>query len=93
MSFLSRLGRAAKAAVDYHGATQYQVRGQAVVCPICGGDEFVMVADREVRKPLFSSRNVPWLELDRISTTLICTHCSHLLQFGRAPERTDDTQL
>ncbi len=92
MSFFSRLNRAVKAALDYPGAARYQVRGETVACPVCGGTEFAMVRDRDVRRPLFSRRNLPWLKLDRSSSTLICTHCSHLMQFARAPVRMDQVE-
>ena len=92
MSFFSRLNRAAKAALDYSGAARYEVRGEEVKCPVCRGTEFAMVTDREVRRPLFSRRNLPWLKLDRNSSTLICAHCSHLMQFGRSPVRVEQVE-
>ena len=91
-TFLTRLRRAAKATVEAHDVAYFRVRGVDVVCPICSEREFVQVRDREVRRPLFGGLNLPWLRLDRASTTLICTHCAHLLSFGRAPERLDRSE-
>ena len=87
MSILKRIGRAAKATVNVHGEGRYRARGEPVVCPVCEGREFVKVVDREVRRPMFMRWNLPWLKLDRHATTLVCTHCTHMLSFGRSPER------
>jgi len=92
MSFFSKLNQAAKAALDYSGAARYEVRGEEVKCPVCRGNEFALVTDREVKRPLLSRRNLPWLKLDRNSTTLICVHCTHHLRFGRAPERVEQVE-
>ncbi len=89
-SFLHRLGRAAKAALDHLGEGRFAAGGEVVACPVCHGESFVQVPDRGVRRPLFMKRNLPGLSLDRYATTLICTECSHLVSFGRPPERITD---
>jgi hypothetical protein len=43
-------------------------------------------------KPIFRWLSVPWLELDRYATSLICAHCTHMLIFGRAPEPFEDVE-
>ena len=88
-SFFKRIRRAARASLEVHDVAKFFVRGEPVICPMCRGDEFVRVPDREVKRPLFMGLNLPWLKLDRFSTTLICTHCTHLLSFARAPERVE----
>lgn len=87
MSLFRRLSRAAKASVEVHGASQFLARGDAVICPVCSREEFVATSDERSKRPLFMSFNVPWLRLDRFTTSLICTHCAHVLTFARVPER------
>ena len=85
--FFRSLGRAAKAAAGTGGEGRYTARGDPIICPVCGGEDFVEVPDRHVHKPLMMRWNLPWLKLDGFATTLICTHCTHMLSFGRGPER------
>ena len=82
-----RFKRAAKAAGEALEPSQFLVKGEKVVCPICGGDEFLSSPGSTLLRPLFLSFTAPWLKIDRESTTLYCTHCVHLLHFGRPTER------
>lgn len=89
-SFFKRLAGAARATVSSQGEGRFQARGEFVICPICGGKDFVMAPDRRVKRPLYMKLNLPSFELDRFASSLICTHCTHMLSFGRPPERLDD---
>ena len=82
-----RFRKAAKAAGEALEPSPFVVMGEKVVCPICGGDEFLSTPGSVLQRPLFLSFTAPWLKIDRESTTLICTHCVHILHFGRPPER------
>ena len=82
-----RLRKAAKAAGAALEPSQFVVKGELVVCPICKEDEFLASPGTILQRPLFLSLTAPWVKLDRQSTTLICTHCMHILHFGRSPER------
>ena len=93
MSFFRRFRRAVKASIDTLGAQAFTVRGDPVVCPICQGEEFVRSSGGALAKPMLMGLNVPWLKLDRQATTLICTHCTNVLTFGKAPELADDGTL
>jgi len=93
MSFLRRFRRAVKASIDTLGAQGYTARGEPVVCPICRGEEFVRSSGGAYSKPMLMGFNVPWLKLDRQATTLICTHCTHVLTFGKAPDLADEGGL
>ena len=89
MSFFKRLKRASSAAIGRHAAGEYFAKGDAIVCPVCSGTEFLEVRDREFRRPFLAGHTTPWLQFDKRVTTLVCTHCAHLLQFAVAPERAD----
>ena len=64
-----------------------------MVCPVCQGHEFVRSSGGPYQKPLLAGFNVPWLKLDRQATSLICTHCTHIRAFGKAPDLSDDAML
>jgi len=85
--FLKRFARAAKAAVGTQGEGRFLARGDPILCPVCSGHDFLEVTDRHVPKPLMMRWSVPWLKLDGFSTSLVCTHCTHMLSFARAPDR------
>ena len=89
MSFFNRLKRASKAAIGDRGAGEYSAKGEAIVCPVCAGVEFLDVRDREFRKPFLAGHTTPWLKFDRQVTSLVCTHCAHLMHFAVAPERSE----
>ena len=91
-SFFRRLGRAAKATLEAHDEARFKVCGDLVVCPVCRGEDFVRVPDRSVPRPLFMRLNLPLLKLKGHATTLICTHCTHLLSFGYPPEQIDEDE-
>ena len=93
MSILRRFRRAVKASIDTFGAQPFAVRGERVVCPVCQGEEFVRSSGGQYSKPILMGFNVPWLKLDRQATTLICTHCTNVLTFGKAPELADEGTL
>jgi hypothetical protein len=82
-----RLKKAAKAAGTALEPAQFAVKGELVACPVCGQDEFLASPGSILQRPLFLSLTAPWVKIDRESTTLICTHCVHILHFGRPPER------
>ncbi|NNM05130.1 MAG: hypothetical protein HKO65_08520 [Gemmatimonadetes bacterium] len=82
-----RFKKAAKAVGEALEPSPFVVKGEKVVCPICGGDEFLSSPGSILQRPLFLSFTAPWVKIDRESTTLFCTHCVHLLHFGRPPER------
>lgn len=84
---LKRLKKAAKAAGEALEPSQFAVKGERVFCPVCRQDEFLASPGNILQRPLFLSFTAPWLKIDRESTTLICTHCVHILHFGRPPER------
>lgn len=90
MGLISRFRRALGASVEAHRPQTYRARGVDVVCPVCGGQEFVRASGDFYVKPLFLGFNAPWLRLDRQATSLLCTHCTHLLPFGKAPEPAED---
>ena len=85
MPFFSRFRRAVDASLATLGPQRFRAGGETVTCPVCGGVEFVRSPGGYYRKPLLLKVNVPWLELTGHSTSLICTHCTHILTFGRAP--------
>ena len=89
MSFLDRLRRASKAAVGRREPGEYSAKGELIRCPVCSGTEFLDMHDRHFQKPFLSGHTTPWLTFDRQVTTLVCTHCAHLLQFAVAPERSE----
>jgi hypothetical protein len=86
MSFLSRFRRAVDASAGVLGANGFRAGGEVVVCPVCGGREFVRSTGGYV-KPPFLKASLPWLSLNIYATNLLCTHCTHVLTFGRAPEQ------
>ena len=86
MSFLSRFRRAMDRSIEVLGAQRFRAGGEAVVCPVCGNREFVRSTGGGYVKPVLLKVSTPWLTLSRHTTTLICTHCTHILAFGRAPE-------
>jgi hypothetical protein len=90
--FFKRVLNAAEAAGEAFDPSPFRVRGENVACPVCGRGEFLRSHGGELPKPLFGSVRVPWLKLDPGITTLICTHCVHVLHFGRTPERVDVAQ-
>ena len=90
MSLIKRVGRAVNAAVGGMGAQTFRAKGEAIVCPVCGRGEFVQAPGDHYAKPSLLWMNLPWLKLDRMTTSLICTHCTHILTFGRVPEVADD---
>jgi len=65
----------------------FLAKGEKVLCPVCGGDEFLRSPGDVLHRPLFLSTSAPWVKIDRETTTLICTHCVHILHFGYPPER------
>lgn len=77
------------ASVDALGPQTFSVRGEPVICPVCKGREFVYAPGEPYRKPFLLRFNVPWLKLDAQASALICTHCAHILNFGKAPEADD----
>ena len=82
-----RLRSAVKAAESALEPSRFMMMGELVVCPVCGKDEFLASPGTVLQRPLFLSITAPWVKIDRQSTTLICTHCMHILHFGRPPER------
>jgi hypothetical protein len=92
MSFFSRFRRAVGASLDTLGVQRFRARGEVIRCPVCGGSEFVRSSGSPYVKPIFRWLSVPWLELDRYATSLICAHCTHMLIFGRAPEPFEDVE-
>jgi len=82
-----RLRKAAEAAVEVFDPAPFLVRGELVICPVCKGDEFLRSSGGILHRPLFMTLRAPWLKIDRETTTLICTHCVHILHFGQPPER------
>ena len=81
------LRRAAKAAGEVLDPAPFLVRGELVICPVCGKNEFLPSSGGMLRRPIFMTLRAPWLKIDRETTTLICTHCVHILHFGQPPER------
>lgn len=86
MSFLPRFRRAVQRSIAVLGVQRFRAGGADVVCPVCAGHEFVRSTGGGYVKPIMLKVNLPWLSLSRHTTTLICTHCTHILTFGRAPE-------
>ncbi len=82
-----RLKRAAKAAGEVFDPAPFLVRGELVICPVCKGDEFLRSSGGILHRPMFMTFRAPWLKIDRETSTLICTHCVHILHFGYPPER------
>lgn len=93
MSIFRRFRRAVRASIDTLGAQVYSVRGKPIVCPVCDGREFVRSSGGAYTKPMLVGFNLPWLKLDSQATSLICTHCTHMLTFGKAPELAEDELL
>jgi uncharacterized protein CbrC (UPF0167 family) len=81
------------ASVDALGPRAFSVRGEPVICPVCEGREFVYATGGPYKKPFLLRFNVPWLKLDGQASALICTHCTHILTFGRSPLPDDDDIL
>lgn len=90
MGIFRRLRRAVDASLSTLGPGRYRARGEDVRCPVCDGDEFMRAAGGPCAKPFLRAFNAPWLKLDSHATSLICTHCAHILTFGRAPEAVDE---
>ena len=90
MAFFKRVGRAVGATLGSLGAQTFRVKGEVVVCPICKGRDFVRATGERVNRPTLMWINLPWLKLDRLSTSLLCTHCTHVLSFGKTPEVFDE---
>lgn len=89
MSFLSRFSRAVDKSISTLGPQRFRAGGEEVVCPVCRNTEFVRSSGGAYVKPLLLRVNVPWLTLSAHATALICTHCAHILTFGRPPEVVD----
>ena len=86
MSLLARFRRAVNKSIEVFGAQRFRAGGENVVCPVCGNREFVRSSGGTYVKPILLRVNVPWLMLSERATTLICTHCTHILRFGRPPD-------
>jgi hypothetical protein len=88
-SFFKPFTKAAEATGEAFDPAPFMVKGQRVSCPVCGRREFVRSQGGPLTKPLFSRMRAPWLRLDASTTTLICTHCVLVLEFGQTPERVE----
>ena len=93
MSFFRRVRRAVRASMETFGAQPYEARGERITCPVCKNQEFVRSNSGAYDKPMLLGFNEPWLELDRNATSLICTHCTYILTFGKAPRLADEERM
>jgi hypothetical protein len=68
------------------GPGRFAAAGRVVRCTHCGGEEFSQTKAL-MNSTALSLADLDWL--DRSATVLVCTSCSLIQWFGKAPTRLD----
>ena len=68
------------------GPGRFSAAGKVIRCTHCGGEEFSQT-EALMNSTAFTLVDLDWL--DRSGTALVCTSCTLIQWFGKAPTRLD----
>ena len=81
--FFDSIKRSVQAAEAGGGPIQYTLDGRTIMCPLCGGDRFVL-GHAQLNTAGMTLFGLDWA--NRSATTLACAECGRLEWFLQPPE-------
>lgn len=80
MSYLKKLGKGLRGAINAVQSDEYEVNGIKIVCTVCGNAHF------EPGEAQLNTAGLTFLNLDwanNSASTLMCKRCTHIMWFGK----------
>ena len=84
MSFISKLGKGLKGAINAVNSDEYQVNGVKVTCIHCGHNRFEF-GDAQLNTAGMTFLNLDWA--NSTASLLSCKKCSFIMWFAQEPKK------